>query len=106
MNFQRVISLVKKDLKRLIRDPGLLFLIVLFPVVLTLLFGFSFGAIGGSQSTTYQIGVVYMDTGSYSKWSEFFLGNITNVEILNIQFYSDRHSGSSRANKIYTSFGR
>jgi ABC-2 type transport system permease protein len=95
LNFQRVISLVKKDLKRLIRDPGLLFLIVLFPVVLTLLFGFSFGAIGGSQSTTYQIGVVNMDSGPSGKWSEYFIGNITNVEILNIQFYSDNETAQN-----------
>jgi len=58
LNFQRVLPLVKKDLKKMIREPATLFLIILFPVILTLAFGASFGAIGGSQSTTYQIGVV------------------------------------------------
>ena len=41
MNSQRILALVKKDLKHMVREPALLFLILLFPVVLTLAFGFS-----------------------------------------------------------------
>ena len=54
MNSQRILALVKKHLKGTIRDPATLFMIILFPVMITLAFGISFGAIGGSQSTTYQ----------------------------------------------------
>lgn len=88
MNLQRVSSLVKKDLKKMTRDPATLFLIILFPVILTLAFGAAFGAIGGSQQTTYQIGVVNMDlAGPYQQWSQYFIGNLTNTEILAIQNY-------------------
>ena len=86
MNFQRVLALVKKDLKKLIRDPAVLFMILLFPVLLTLAFGASFGAVGGTQSTTYQISVVNRDAGgSRQPLSQHFIGNLTNTEILNIQ---------------------
>ena len=96
MNFQRVFSLVKKDLKKMIREPATLFLIILFPVILTLAFGTSFGAIGGSQSTTYQIGVVNTDSmGPYQQWSQRFVGNLTNTEILRIQDYSDNETAQA-----------
>ena len=96
MNFQRVFSLVKKDLKRMIREPATLFLIILFPVVLTLVFGASFGAIGGPQSTTYQIGVVNMDSaGPYQQWSQHFIGNLTDTEILGIQEFSDNETAQT-----------
>ena len=92
MNFQRVFSLVKKDLKKMSRDPAILFMIFLFPVILTLAFGTSFGAIGGSQSTTYHIGVVNMDSEEYRQWSQYFIGNLTDTEILKIQFYYDNET--------------
>lgn len=86
MNLQRVSSLVKKDLKKMIREPATLFLIILFPVILTLAFGASFGAIGGSQTTAYQIGVVNMDSAEpYKHWARDFIGNLSNTEILEIQ---------------------
>lgn len=72
----------------MIREPATLFLIILFPVILTLAFGAAFGAIGGSQQTKYQIGVVNMDsTGTYQQWSQRFIGNLTDTEILAIQDY-------------------
>lgn len=96
MNFQRVFSLVKKDLKRMIREPATLFLIILFPVVLTLVFGVSFGAIGGTQSTTYQIGVVNMDSAVLDQqWSQHLIGNLTGTEILKIQDYSDNETAQT-----------
>ena len=96
MNFQRVFSLVKKDLKKMIREPATLFLIILFPVVLTLAFGASFGAIGGSQSTTYQIGVVNMDSaGPYEQWARDFTGNLSDTEILKIQDYSSNETAQA-----------
>jgi ABC-2 type transport system permease protein len=96
LNLQRVFSLVKKDLKRMIREPATLFLIILFPVVLTLVFGVSFGAIGGTQSTTYQIGVVNMDSAVLDQqWSQHFIGNLTGAEILKIQDYSDNETAQT-----------
>ena len=90
MNFQRVFALVKKDLKRLIREPAALFMIILFPAMLTLAFGLAFGGIGGNQSATYQIGVVNKaSTEQNQSWAQYFLGNLTSVEILKIQPYPD-----------------
>ena len=43
MNWQRVFALVKMELKKIIREPAYLFLMLLFPAVLTLIFGLSFG---------------------------------------------------------------
>ncbi len=93
MNLQRILALVKKDLKHMVREPALLFLILLFPVVLTLAFGFSFGAIGGSGQATFQIGVVNAnENGLYSQYAQNFIGNITSTDILIIQPYTDNQT--------------
>jgi hypothetical protein len=90
MNFQRVSALVKKDLKRLIREPSALFMIILFPIMLTLVFGLAFGSIGGNQTATYQIGLVNNNPPNQSlNWTQHFIGNLTSVEILKIQPYPD-----------------
>ena len=93
MNFQRVSALTKKDLKKSVRDPAILFMIFLFPVVFVLAFGFSFGGIGGGQPVTYQIGVVNMDpAGSSQQWSQVFIDALSNTKILNIQVYPDNQT--------------
>lgn len=95
MSFQRVSALTKKELKKLIRDPAITFLIILFPVLLTLVFGTSFGAIGGNQSTTYQIGLVNLDSGQYSQWAENLVGNLTSTEILLVTTYSSNETAQT-----------
>ena len=93
MNFQRVSALTKKDLKKSVRDPAILFMIFLFPVVFVLAFGASFGGIGGGQPVTYQIGVVNMDpAGSSQQWSQVFIDALSNTKILNIQVYPDNQT--------------
>lgn len=42
MEIQRIVALIKMELKKLIREPAHLFLMLLFPAVLTLTFGFAF----------------------------------------------------------------
>jgi len=44
MNMQRVLALVKMELKKIIREPAYLFLMILFPAVLTFVFGLTFGS--------------------------------------------------------------
>jgi len=96
MNFQRVFALVKKDLKKMVREPATLFLIILFPVVLTLAFGLTFGGIGGSQSTTYRIGVVNMNPAESSQlWPQYLLGNLSTTEILKIQDFPDNETAQA-----------
>ena len=93
MNSQRILALVKKDLKHMVREPALLFLILLFPVVLTLAFGFSFGAVGGAQQTTFQIGVVNANENSlYPQYAQDFIANITSTEILIVEPYADNQT--------------
>ncbi|MCJ7613472.1 ABC transporter permease [Candidatus Bathyarchaeota archaeon] len=88
MNFQRVFALVKKDLKRLVREPAALFMIILFPAILTLTFGLAFGGVGGNQSATYQIGVVNEAPIQQNQmWTQYLIGNLTRIEILKIQPY-------------------
>jgi len=42
MNLQRISALVKMELKKIIREPAYLFMMLLFPLVLTLSFGLGF----------------------------------------------------------------
>jgi ABC-type multidrug transport system permease subunit len=96
MNMQRVSALVKKDLKKLVREPASLFLLILFPIMLTLTFGLAFGGIGGNQSATYQIGIVNKDPAAQnSYWAQYFLGNLTAMKILNIQPYSNNETAQT-----------
>jgi ABC-type multidrug transport system permease subunit len=90
MNFQRVSALVRKDLKRLVREPSALFMIILFPIMLTLAFGLAFGGIGGNQTATYQVALVNNNASNQSpNWTQYFIGNLSNTEILKIQPYTD-----------------
>jgi ABC-type multidrug transport system permease subunit len=93
MGLQRIIALTKTDLKKLTREPAVLFMLFLFPLLLTLAFGASFGALGGSQSATYQIGVIDLNsTGSYKQWSQLLVNSLTNTKILSITMYSDNQT--------------
>jgi ABC-2 type transport system permease protein len=90
MNSQRVLALVKKDLKRLVREPSTLFMIILFPIMLTLVFGLAFGGIGGNQTASYQIGLINNSPSNQdSNWTQHFIANLTSVQILKIQSYAD-----------------
>lgn len=96
MNLQRVVALVKKEIKKMVREPAALFMTLLFPVVATLAFGAFFGKIGGSQETTYLIGVINMDSGEPpQQWSHYLLGNLTETEILEIQHYESNETAQS-----------
>ena len=96
MKFQRVFALVKKDLKVIAREPGMLFIVILFPIITTLLFGVSFGAIGGEQTTSYKIGTVEAaSSGPFPQWSQHFIGNLSDTEILEIRMYPTNESAQS-----------
>jgi ABC-2 type transport system permease protein len=95
MNAQRVIALAKKDLKKTIREPSLIFMLMLFPVVITIAFGTSFGAIGGSQPASYQIGIVNNEAGGNQTWSQIFVNGLSGTKILNIQVYPDNQTAQA-----------
>src|SRR3990170_6193969 len=96
MKSQRVFALAQKDLKKMVREPAVLFLILLFPVVLTLAFGFSFGAVGGSQSTTFQVGLVAPNPDApYSQYTQSFITGLSGTEVLKVQTYPDNQTAQS-----------
>ena len=90
MNMQRILSFVKKNVRLMVREPASLFMILLFPVILTVVFGISFGGIGGDQST-YEVGIINMDAG-VTHWSQPFVEDLESTEILNIHLYSNIQS--------------
>ena len=51
MNSQRLTVLIKVGLKKLVREPATLFMMLLFPAVLTLAFGAAFGNQPGMNFT-------------------------------------------------------
>lgn len=90
MKLQRITALLKTNFKMVIREPALLFLLIIFPVVLTLAFGSAFGALGsGNGNQTYKVGIVDHD---HSAWSTKFVGNLSATGVLAIQDFSDNNS--------------
>jgi ABC-2 type transport system permease protein len=96
MDSKRVLALVKKNMKKFIRDPGTLFLLVLFPVVLTTVFGFAFGGIGESSPQSFEIGVVNTDYSSaHPEWASGFLTNLSETEGVILVEYADNETGQA-----------
>jgi len=88
MKFQRILALVKKELKKTVREPAVLFMIFLFPIIFVFAFGASFGGVGGSQTVTYQIGIVNMDHASSVNASQILVTSLSNTKIINIHVYA------------------
>jgi len=96
MNSQRILALVKKNMRKLIRDPGTLFLLLLFPVVLTTVFGFAFGGIGESGPQSFEIGVVNSDYSSdHPEWASGFIANLTETDGIILVQYTDNETGQT-----------
>lgn len=94
MNISRVLALAKKDWKRTIREPAVLFMIILFPVMLTIAFGTSFGASAGSQPTTYSLGVVNLSNATNS-YSHQFIQALENSNVLKVHSYASNETAQS-----------
>ena len=91
MNARRVSALMVKELKRTIREPANLFMVIVFPLLLTIAFGASFGAIGGGE-TKYSVAVVNQDAGPAGA---AFTSVLTHIEVLSIQNYTDPAAAQS-----------
>jgi len=94
MNLGRILALAKKDWKRTIREPAVIFMIILFPLVLTIAFGASFGA-GASQAVSYPIAVVDQSAPGPSSWSQQFTQALTSSGVFKVQSYSDNQTAQS-----------
>jgi ABC-2 type transport system permease protein len=93
MKFGHALALAKKDWKRIFREPAFLFMLVLFPVVLTIAFGTSFGAMGGSQTTQFKIGVIAL--GGNSTSSNQLSHDLRASGAFAVSFYADNRSAQS-----------
>ena len=96
MNIRRILALVKKDLKKTHREPAVLFLLIIFPVVLTFVFGLAFGGIGGGTTTSFDVGLLNLDaTSPQADWSSAFVDNLTESDIFVVHGYDDNTTGQS-----------
>ncbi len=95
MNLHRALALSRKEWKRMLREPAFLFIIILFPVVMTIAFGTSFGAVGGSQSTTYNLAVVDLGVAGNSTPSHQFVEALDATGIVRVQSFSDNQTAQS-----------
>jgi ABC-2 type transport system permease protein len=94
MKLQRVAALTKKELKKTVREPAVLFMIFLFPIVFVFAFGASFGGVGGGDPV-YQIGVVSMDQSASVNASQILLTAMSDTQILNVQTYADNQTAQN-----------
>ncbi len=93
MKLGRALALAKKDWRRILREPAFLFIIILFPVMLTVAFGTSFGAVGGSQSPTLNVAVVSL--GGNSTSSTQFVEDLRNSGVFNIRMLPDNQTAQA-----------
>lgn len=97
MKAGRILALAEKDWRRTIREPAVLFMIILFPVILTVAFGASFGATG-SQPSTYSVGIVGLSrsySNSATSYSDQFVAALGNTSVLKIHDYSSNETAQS-----------
>lgn len=90
MKIQRIKAIILKEFSRMLKDPAMLFLIIIFPIVLTLAFGFSFGQIGSNGESVYDVTLINGDLeGNFPEWSENFITNLSKNEALEISVSDD-----------------
>jgi ABC-2 type transport system permease protein len=90
MNLQRVKALTMKDLFRVARDPANLFMLIMLPLVMTLVFGVAFGGIGGGGDVQYGVAIVDQDV---SAWSGDLISGLNSSGVLAPWFFEDSASG-------------
>jgi len=93
MQLQRVFALTRKEMKKTIREPAVLFMIFLFPIVFVIAFGASFG--GGGAQPVYQVGIINMDQATSVNASQILITALSNTQILNVQTYVDNQTAQN-----------
>jgi ABC-2 type transport system permease protein len=99
MKFQRVLDLTKKEIKKTVSEPAVLFMIFLFPIVFVFAFGASFGGVGDSQ-TAYSVGVVNMDQAASVNASQILLTGLSDTKILTTQPYVDNQTAQTDLSQV------
>jgi len=90
MNMQRIRALTVKELLRVLREPANLFMIIMLPLVMTLVFGIAFGGIGGGGDVQYGVAILDQDASS---WSGELVSGLNGSCVLVPQYYEDDVSG-------------
>ncbi|MEM2929807.1 MAG: ABC transporter permease [Thermoproteota archaeon] len=91
MRIQRVLAIVRKEARKTVRDPAILFMIFLFPVAFMLAFSTFFGGAGGEQPV-YEVGVVNMDCGNLS---QTLLTVLSKTGLLRLRLYDDNRAAQA-----------
>ena len=92
MKRQRVIALTKKEMKKTIREPAVLFMIFLFPIIFVFAFGAAFS---GGEQPTYKIGIVNNDQGNSVNASQTLLMAMSDTKILSLQRYAENSTAQN-----------
>jgi ABC-2 type transport system permease protein len=96
MNLRRILALTNKDLKKTSREPAVLFLLIIFPILITLVFGLAFGGIGGGGTTSFDVGLLNLDvTSPQAYWSDAFTDNLTDSGVFVVHDYDDNITGQA-----------
>jgi len=90
MNMQRIKALTVKELLRVLREPANLFMIIMLPLVMTLVFGIAFGGIGGGGGVQYGVAILDQDASS---WSGELVSGLNGSGVLVPQYFEDDVSG-------------
>jgi len=77
----------------MIREPGFLFMILLYPVLLTVAFGAFFGSTTTGQPSTFSVAVVNLSqAGNSSSYSNQFIQALASTNVLKIHDYSSNQT--------------
>ena len=86
MNMQRIRALTVKEILRVFREPANLFMLIMLPLVMTLVFGIAFGGIGGGGDVQYGVAIVDQDASS---WSGELVSGLNSTGVLIPQYFDD-----------------
>ena len=78
------------------RQPAVLFLLLLFPLIVTATFGLAFGGMGEGGVTNFDVGLLNQDTATTnSQWADSFEGNLTELEGITVLHYETNETGQA-----------
>lgn len=96
MGVRRTLALVKKNMKMFTRQPAVLFLLLLFPIVVTATFSLAFGGMGQGGASNFDIGLLDLDAVSADpQWADSFEGNLSQLEGITVLYYDTNETGQS-----------
>ncbi|MHA2118051.1 MAG: ABC transporter permease [Candidatus Thorarchaeota archaeon] len=96
MGLRRVAALTKKNVKMFTRQPAVLFLLLLFPIIVTATFGLAFGGMGEGGVTNFDVGLLNLDTATTdAQWAGNFEGNLTELDGITVLHYEANETGQA-----------